>query len=408
MNNQPRILVVSSLFTGMKPVFVYGNKSISGMPAFFNVLKTLSDNYHVDMIIISKHKVKNNTKIFENLKLYHVNNTGERKFDIIISLINGLLLAKKLIKKNNYKFFYGFGYYSAIVGILSFFTKIPNFRRLFGSFFAFNKAIDKSKVRFHFNLLFKHSMEYLSWILTSNGLIVTDDGTKGYEVAQSLNINLNTFHFLKNGVNKKLLSRVNPFSKREIFEQLGVSSDMVLGCSSCRLEKWKRVDKCIEICKNANEKGINFHLVIIGEGSMINYLRKFAQSIGIYGKVHFIGSLPHNEALRWVKTCDYFLSFYEFSNLGNSLIEAMHLGKVIISLKQFCFKDLLVDKKNAILFDELQYLNAGSKIFELEHNKEFKSAIENEIVKVANKFFLDWKDRNLIELKIINNSLDRA
>ncbi|MCK4360066.1 MAG: glycosyltransferase [Candidatus Cloacimonetes bacterium] len=395
-----KILIITPLWSGMKPLFIQGKDNHSGMPAFYNAITCLlKRDLDIDMIIVSKEKIIRKHRSFKNLKLFYVPISTNSRFGLIPAVFKLIKLSDKFVRNNNYKFIYGFGNYSAIVGILSIIYKIPNYRRLFGSFFAYKLNTNKPLFA-KYKLLLKHPLEYLSWVLPTNGLIVTDDGTEGDIIAKALGVTKN-FHFLKNGVNKKQLCRIKPFSESYIQNALSINYNTILGCYSARLEKWKRVERGIKVCKKVNELGLNFHLIILGNGKEKHNLMKLTNHLNINNKVHFLGSVNRSQSLQWVKSSEYFLSFFESSNLGNALIEAMHLGKIILSLNQPCFNNLLINKYNAFLLEESKYLDSANIIMQLEQSNKDKDLIERRITQTANEHFIDWEERNKIDLKIL-------
>ena len=194
MKNQcDKILIVSTLWSGMESIFIEGGKTPTGMPAFFNELNSISrKNLSIDLVFVSDKKPLTYTPLYRNITIYHVPMSKNTKLGLIPVVFKLFYLTSKLIKNNKYKFLYGFGYFSSIVGIQSLINNVPNYRRLFGTFL--NSEINHRKLIRHLKILIKHPLEYLSWVLPANALIVTDDGTCGDKVAEGLGVKSN-FYF---------------------------------------------------------------------------------------------------------------------------------------------------------------------------------------------------------------------
>ena len=75
----------------------------------------------------------------------------------------------------------------------------------------------------------------------------------------------------------------------------------------------------------------NFFLLIVGDGEKKAYLKSLCKKLKIENNVIFVGGLSHKEAMNYLKNCDVFWSFYDITNLGNPLLEAIYLEKPIFT-----------------------------------------------------------------------------
>lgn len=71
------------------------------------------------------------------------------------------------------------------------------------------------------------------------------------------------------------------------------------------------------------------HLLVLGEGREHQALQALAQTLGVAGRVHFLGFIPH--PLSWVSACDAVVLASESEGMPRVLLEAMLLGKPIIA-----------------------------------------------------------------------------
>lgn len=173
------ILLITNVWTGSQPFFFDAKEESKGMPAFNNVFYKLINNEKVNKIhilvwlekksdnIILPEKYKNKIITYpfciEELNLL-------QKFFLILKMIyKGI----QVCKKNNIKQIIGFGPLATISAFIGKFTKIPDFRRVYGSFLINEIHLPKYKI------FLNHPLEYLCFALKGKGLLITNDGTKG-------------------------------------------------------------------------------------------------------------------------------------------------------------------------------------------------------------------------------------
>ncbi|TDD76056.1 glycosyltransferase [Flavobacterium caseinilyticum] len=72
-----------------------------------------------------------------------------------------------------------------------------------------------------------------------------------------------------------------------------------------------------------NEKGIDFELTIIGDGSQLLYLKHLAKILSIENKVHFTGRIPNTELPKLLQQANIYISMPITEGVSASLFEAM-------------------------------------------------------------------------------------
>ena len=108
--------------------------------------------------------------------------------------------------------------------------------------------------------------------------------------------------------------------------------------SVARLVEKKGHKYLLEACNILTKKGIsNFVCKIIGDGPLKGDLEELALSFGLSENVQFIGALPSDKVLLVLKESDLFVlpciiaKDGDMDGMPNALIEAMALGKPVIS-----------------------------------------------------------------------------
>lgn len=152
------------------------------------------------------------------------------------------------------------------------------------------------------------------------------------------------------GINKDFIEIPNAVEKE--FELAGIGqriiSNTIKFLNIADLNKNKRHDLLIE----AFDRGFNakhgFHLLIGGVGPQKACLEKAVKEKGLDAQVHFLGALSRNEVVDRINECDFFVVSSDFETFSVVTIEALALGKPVVSTR--CGgPEEIVNDKNGIL-----------------------------------------------------------
>jgi len=210
-----------------------------------------------------------------------------------------------------------------------------------------------------------HPLWHLRWwhhvlaLKTPTDLVImTNDGTQGDRVLQALRVNTARVRFWMNGVPSPV--EVHPKMVESLRQQLGCRPEEKLLVTVSRLQRWKRVDRAIRALAELAAERNDVRLVVVGDGPERPHLERLARSLGIAGRVVFVGSVARTLVPLYLEAADVFLSLYDLSNVGNPLLEAMRQGCCVVTLNVGATGEFLQDGVNAILLDpeEIQRLPA--------------------------------------------------
>jgi len=95
-----------------------------------------------------------------------------------------------------------------------------------------------------------------------------------------------------------------------------------------RLEKYKNVHITIASMKYLPE---NYHFYIIGRGPFKPFLENLVQSLGLRGRVHFLGFQPDDVVYRWLKTAHVFVHLSAVESFGMTCIESLAADTPVIA-----------------------------------------------------------------------------
>lgn len=255
---------------------------------------------------------------------------------------------------------------------------------------------ERSK-EFLYRLKYKHQIRALK--TKSDIVIMTNDGTQGLHVLKKFGNQSDRIEFLRNGVTK---IDETLFSKRELLRQkYGIMDTDFVFITVSRLELWKKVDRAINAFNVLFLEEKNIKLLIIGDGSDKKRLEELVVSYGLNNVISFLGSVEQSNVYEYMVLSDVFLSFYNLSNVGNPLLEAMMCGKPIITLDVGDTKEIINDGGNGILIpvDEMDII--PSKMKKLICDKEYKENIAQGALKYAYSKLYTWSERMKYEINLV-------
>ena len=154
-------------------------------------------------------------------------------------------------------------------------------------------------------------------------VIMTNDGTRGDEFLFQLGCPKEKLWFVPNGIDFINVKEDKQENRDTILRRYGIDSDTQILLTVSRLAAWKRVDKSILALKELAKNDPKVMLIIVGDGEERQRLESLVEINHLVDHVIFAGSIAHAELTKFYHTCDVFLSFYDYSNAGNPLFEAM-------------------------------------------------------------------------------------
>ena len=132
----------------------------------------------------------------------------------------------------------------------------------------------------------------------------------------------------------------------------------------CRLMVWKRVDAIIEALTKLPP---DVHLLVAGEGDMLEPWTALAGRLGLAGRVRFLGNVPHGQVPLLIRASEIFVLNSEYEGLSHTLIEVQTLGTPIVASRVCGNPEVVVDGESGLLVDprdSSQLVSAISKLLE--------------------------------------------
>lgn len=234
--------------------------------------------------------------------------------------------------------------------------------------------------------------QFLVFRLPVAAFIITNDGTRGDEVAAAMGVPADKVYFWMNGVNKQWAERAT--SKEEARRRLGMESEVPIVLAVSRLEAWKRIDRAISALPSIVSCFPNARLVIVGDGAQRVALEILARNLGVQENVQFVGPVPHDQVFLYMRAADLIISLYELSNLCNPVLEAMICGRCVISLADGSLEHVIDPGKTGILLapDHVEQ-ELPKTIIELLKQPERIWEIGHQAQEYARRHFWSWDER---------------
>ena len=238
------------------------------------------------------------------------------------------------------------------------------------------------KLRF----MIKYPLVFMSFFISSDILIATDDGSKSNEIFDSIGRS-KEFYFLRNGYPKNI-----PITLKRKPYILCVG----------RIEKKKNQIGAINFFQEAIKFNKEITLKIIGETSSVTYLQELKKLINASDykdKIEILGGITKEELFNIYQKSDAILSFQQNSNFGNAVIEALSSGTILFTYPERVFEEININHKEDIIFSNTSEKELARTYINLTQQekdsirKHSRSALENIIP--------SWENRASKEVSII-------
>lgn len=346
-------------------------------------------NCIIEILRIVKHKIKEINKKKDKATITtEIIKTGSKRLHyicLILGIVEGFFIS--LFYKPN--FFYGYEVYCTIpASILAKIFKKPLITRFQGTELGFllDDEVKFRKARY----LIKGTK------VKSDLAIMANDGTDGDKVLEKLGLDNSTIRFWSNGIHNKdyLTSLKEDDSYRK---KMGLSENTFIICTANRFVDWKRIDRIINVIHELNTYGIEVCLIAIGDGSEKKALEELVKTNEI-DNVFFTGALEHKETIYHISNCDLYMTLNHSGNLGNSIYEALALGKVIGTIRNHSVERILKSGYNSILFDVSNEKQIAEQIAILIQDSRLQTELKKNAKEYAEKHLLSWEERMRLEV----------
>lgn len=248
----------------------------------------------------------------------------------------------------------------------------------------------KNKFKLLVNSDFKWAMSFKSDLF-----IMTNDGTQGDYILEQWNPDHGNTKFWVNGVNSP---KINTAITSQISSSLQVEKKLTI-ISISRLEGWKRVDRGIDIIHSFIQKfpesKDKIKYIIVGDGVDKGSLEKRVATHKLTDQIHFTGAISHAEVGNYLNLADVFFSFYDLSNVGNPLLEAIRSQKIIMTLANGDTSKWITHLENGFIYNpHSDFKNeVAEDLDKLINDQHLKDTVKIGVKKLSEEKLWTWSER---------------
>jgi glycosyltransferase involved in cell wall biosynthesis len=172
--------------------------------------------------------------------------------------------------------------------------------------------------------------------------------------------------------------------------KLGLApDDLVLGFVGF-IRDWHGVGWAMDVLPQLGPKA---HLVVVGDGPVLDDLRRQAAESGIAAQTHFIGAVPHHEVAGYVATFDIALQIASVAYASPlKIFDYMTLGRAIVAPDQPNIREILTDGSDALLFKAGDAEAFKSALLRLCQDDALRSAIGRGARETLVRRRFTWRD----------------
>lgn len=202
-------------------------------------------------------------------------------------------------------------------------------------------------------------------------------------------IQLDKFTVIHNGIDLTKFNNALPYKKQELASN--IDEDIKIITMVARFSDQKDQPTLIRAMKNLNS---DIHLILVGEGPLMEGCKKLALKLGLSDRVHFFGYRQDVE--RIMKTSDIIVLSSNWEGFGLAAVEGMAAGKPVIASNVDGLREVVGDA--GIIFEKGNHDELSKIINELLLDKSLYEKIVERGLYRANDYDIENNVHALIKL----------
>lgn len=179
---------------------------------------------------------------------------------------------------------------------------------------------------------------------------------------------LGSYTVIENGINLDRIKEAKPYDKRELINKKDLKENTVFVTMVGRFSQAKNQSTLI---KAINKLPDNYHLILLGEGPLIDDNIRLVQNLNVNDRVHFLGFRQDVE--RIIETSDIIVLSTHWEGLSLASIEALASGKPFIASSVPGVEEVV--KNRGLLFEDGNVEKLASLIVKLMNNEELTEKV---------------------------------
>lgn len=219
-------------------------------------------------------------------------------------------------------------------------------------------GVEDHTMRFSF---LKKCQIYLAWKMSDR--LTSVSGASAGLFSEMSGIDRQFIQVIDNGVDTDLFSPATPAEKVQIRKELNLpEKKCILGCVAA-LREVKNHRGLLSGFSEAVKMNPGYALVLVGDGSLADELKKLCRKLNIEKQVIFAGQ--RNDIDRYLKAFDVFVLNSRTEGLSYAILEAMSSGLPVIATDVGGNAQIIDHGKNGILYEQGNEKTLTSALMEL-------------------------------------------
>ncbi len=248
--------------------------------------------------------------------------------------------------------------------------------------------------------------ELLAFKLPAEALIVTDDGTiSEAEIRDQLRVPTTRIWVWRNGIDKAAFTSGPP--KAQLRAELGLPADAKVLLWVAQLVNWKRTDRIINAMPEVAARCPEVRLLIVGDGPDRPNLEAQARRLQVEHLVRFEGFVPRENLPRYFRCADVFTALYDYSNVSNTLLEAMLSGNAVVALNNGHTADVITHLENGLLIEPERISDIPAALVQVLLDDELHERLGRNAAAYAKRSLFTWDERIEREIREIEEIVSR-
>ena len=171
-------------------------------------------------------------------------------------------------------------------------------------------------------------------------------------------------------------------------QKLSIPDDELILSTVSYLRPIKNPQIIIEACGVLAQRGLRAHLIVAGDGEMLEELKQLSRKLGIADRVHWLGLVP--DPVSVLQASDMFLLATVGEAFGLALAEAMACGVPVVGSRAGAIPEVIEDGETGLLVNPMDPVALADGIEKLGRDHALRKQLAQQAVaRVAEHFTVE-------------------
>jgi len=248
--------------------------------------------------------------------------------------------------------------------------------------------------------------ELLAFRLPTGAVIVTDDGTiDAAEITAWLGVPPARLWLWRNGIDARW--RAAPADRTAARRRLGLDPTAPLVAWVSQLVDLKHAERLVDALPAVAAAVPAVRAVIVGDGPARPALERHAAARGVADRIRFAGFVDREALPAYLHAADVFVALYDYSNLSNTLLEALVAGLPVVTLANGRTGDVVTDGRNGLLLPPGDPAAVAAALIRILTDDALRARLAEGAAHYAAAELVSWTARIDREVTAVTEIVDR-